>query len=72
MRTTITIAEDLLKKAQDLTGLQGYSEAIVTSLKDYVSLKERLAYLESLFSAKSPHSYPKIKKLRKKRQWFSQ
>jgi len=31
MRTTITIAEELLKEAQELSGKTGYSEAIVTS-----------------------------------------
>ncbi|MCC6273115.1 MAG: type II toxin-antitoxin system VapB family antitoxin [Deltaproteobacteria bacterium] len=71
MRTTITIQEDLLKKAQQLSGRSGYSEAIVTSLKDYVSLKERLAYLETLFSKKAPHSFRAIKKMRRKKKWSS-
>ncbi len=71
MRTTITIQEDLLKKTQKLTGAKGYSEAIVTSLKDYVALKERLKYLELLFSEKSPHSFKNIKKLRRKKKWSS-
>lgn len=71
MRTTITIPEDLLRKTQKMTGSKGYSEAIVTSLKDYVSLKERLNYLQALFSKKSPHSFKKIKAHRKKRRWSS-
>ena len=71
MRTTISITEDLLKKAQKLSGATGYSEAIVTSLQDYIALKERLAYLEKLFSKKNPHSYKTIKKMRRKKKWSS-
>ena len=71
MRTTISIAEELLKKAQHLTGRSGYSDAIVTSLKEYVSLRERLSYLESLFSQKSPHSWKRIKTARKNKRWSS-
>jgi len=71
MRTTITIQEDLLKKAQQLSGRDGYSEAIVTSLQDYVALKERLSYLEILFSHRLPHSFKKIKKMRRKKKWSS-
>ena len=72
MRTTITISEDLLKKAQLLSGATGYSAAIATSIADYVSMKERLAYLESLFKKKSPHDYGKIKAGRHDRKWSSQ
>ncbi len=71
MRTTISIPEDLLKTAQRLSGSKGYSEAIVSSLRDYVLLKQRLRYLDQLFSKKSPHSLKKIKAYRKKRQWSS-
>jgi hypothetical protein len=71
MRTTITINEDLLKKAQTLSKRSGYSEAIVRSLEDYVALKQRLAYLERLFSKKAPHSYKTIKKMRRKKKWSS-
>lgn len=71
MRTTITIADDLLEKAQKLSGRSGYSEAIVTSLKEYVALRERLSFLEKLFSARSPHSFSKIKKMRRNKQWSS-
>ena len=71
MRTTITIAEDLLKKAQKLTGRSGYSEAIVTSLEEYVALKGRLRFLAKLFSKKAPHSLAAIKKQRRKSRWSS-
>lgn len=71
MRTTITIAEDLIKKAQKLSGRPGYSEAIVTSLRDYVALKERLSYLDSLYFRKTPHSFRLIKKMRRKGRWSS-
>ncbi len=71
MRTTITIQEELLKKAQELSGRSGYSEAIVSSLKDYVALKERLSYLGALFSTKPPHSFREIKKMRRKKKWSS-
>ena len=69
MRTTITISEDLLKKTQKITGLHGYSEAIVNGLQDYIKLKEKIEFLEELFKKKSPYSYKKIKSLRKKNKW---
>ncbi|MBF0493412.1 MAG: type II toxin-antitoxin system VapB family antitoxin [Deltaproteobacteria bacterium] len=69
MRTTITIHEDLLKKTQQLTGLSGYSEAIVHGLQDYITLKEKIDFLEDLFRKKAPHSYKKIKSARKKNKW---
>ncbi len=71
MRTTITIGEDLLREARRLSGKDGYSEAIVTSLRDYVDLRKRLALLESLFMQKTPHSYRQVKSQRRKRQWSS-
>lgn len=71
MRTSITIAEELIKKAQKLTGKSGYSDAIVTSLRDYVALKERLSYLETLFASKTPHSFQRVKKMRRKGGWSS-
>ncbi len=71
MRTTITISEDLLKKAQLLSGLSGYSEAITTSIANYVAMRERLSYLESLFKKKSPHDFKKIKSQRQARKWSS-
>lgn len=71
MRTTITIAEDLLKQTMKTSGKSRYSEAIVTSLKDYVSLKDRIFFLDKLFSHQLPHSFKKIKQLRRKRQWSS-
>ena len=71
MRTTITIAEELLKEAQELSGKTGYSEAIVTSLEDYVALRKRLGLLEDLFEHKTPHSYPRVKSMRRKHRWSS-
>ncbi len=71
MRTTITISEDLLEEAMKLSGKLHYSEAVVTSLKDYVSLKKRLEFLELLFSKKLPHTLKKIKLSRKKSKWSS-
>ena len=71
MRTTITLPEELLKEAQKLSGKTGYSDAIVTSLQDYVMLRKRLGLLEDLFEHKTPHSYPRIKQMRRKRRWSS-
>ncbi|HEX3068916.1 MAG TPA: type II toxin-antitoxin system VapB family antitoxin [Thermoanaerobaculia bacterium] len=71
MRTTITITEDLLREAKEISGKPGYSEAIVTSLQDYVALRKRLALLEDLFDHKVPHSKEAIKARRRKRQWSS-
>lgn len=71
MRTTITISDELLEAAQKLSGKAGYSDAIVTSLSDYVALRKRLALLEQLFREKAPHSQRQIKKARKSRRWSS-
>jgi Bacterial antitoxin of type II TA system, VapB len=71
MRTTITIAEDLLREAQKLSGKAGYSDAIVTSIEDYVALRRRLSLLEDLFNQKTPHSPAQIKARRRKKQWSS-
>jgi len=56
MRTTITISAELLEEAQKLSGKSGYSEAIVTSLSDYVGLRKRLALLEQLLPTTSLQS----------------
>ena len=71
MRTTITIEEGLLREAQKLSGKAGYSEAIVTSIQDYVALRRRLSLLEDLFNRKAPHSPARIKAQRRKKQWSS-
>lgn len=71
MRTTITISEELLKEAQTLTGKTGYSDAIVTSIEDYIALRKRLSLLEDLFERKTPHSLARIKKSRRKNAWSS-
>jgi Bacterial antitoxin of type II TA system, VapB len=71
MRTTITIAEELLREAQQLSGKAGYSDAIVTSIQDYVALRKRLALLEDLFGRKAPHSATQVKARRRKRAWSS-
>jgi predicted CopG family antitoxin len=71
MRTTITIAEELLREAQKLTGKTGYSDAIVTSIEDYVSLRKRLSLLEALFERKAPHAPARVKSQRRKKQWSS-
>jgi predicted CopG family antitoxin len=71
MRTTITIREELLAEAQKLSGKSGFSDAIVTSLEEYVALRKRLALLEDLFEHKAPHSWKKVKGARRKRGWSS-
>lgn len=71
MRTTITIREDLLVEAQKLSGKSGISDAIVTSLEDYVALRKRLSLLEDLFDKKTPHSWRRVKSARRKRRWSS-
>jgi Bacterial antitoxin of type II TA system, VapB len=71
MRTTITIPEELLEQAQKLTGKTGYSDAIVTSIEDYVALRKRLSLLEDLFQRKSSQTLDRIKKSRRKRAWSS-
>jgi len=50
MRLTITISEDLLAEAQKISGKSRPSEAIVTSVEEYVALRKRLALLEDLFN----------------------
>lgn len=71
MRTTVTIPDEIMKKVQGLSGSSRYSEAVNKSLKDYIALKERLAYLDYLFKNKAPHSRVEIKKNRRKRKWSS-
>ena len=71
MRVTITISEDILREAKEISGRSDHSEAIVTSLEDYVALRKRLALLEDLFDDKTPHSGNVIKAGRRKRQWLS-
>ena len=71
MRTTITISDELLAEAQRVSGKSGYSEAIVTSLQDYLALRRRLALLETLFEHKAPHSYRQVKSMRRRRRWSS-
>lgn len=71
MRTTITIDQELLEEAQKLSGKSGYSDAIVTSLEEFVALRKRLALLEDLFERKTPHSAGEVKALRRKKQWSS-
>ena len=57
MRATITIDEALLKEAQKLSGKSGYSDAIVTSLAEYIALRKRLALLDDLYANEAPHSF---------------
>lgn len=71
MRTAISIAEDLLAEAQRLTGKTGYSDAIVTSLRDYIALRKRLALLDRLYERPVPHSRARIKRARRKGGWSS-
>ena len=71
MRTTITITEDLLAEAQKVSGKTGFSEAIVTSLQDYLALRRRLALLEDLFSHKVTPTPRRVKSMRRKRRWSS-
>lgn len=71
MRTTITIREELLAEAQKLSGKSGFSDAIVTSLEDYVALRKRLALLEDLFHAKATLSTRQLESMRRKDPWSS-
>lgn len=71
MRTTITIREELLAETQKLSGKSGYSDAIVSSLEEYVALRKRLALLEELFDHKTPHARRRVKSMRRKRRWSS-
>lgn len=69
MRTTITIAPELLQETLKISGKKKYSEAIVTSLKDYIALKGRLGFLEKLTQTRLPHRQATLKKQRKKDLW---
>lgn len=71
MRTTITIPEAVLEETLKVSGKRHYSDAIVSTLKAYLALKERLAFLDRLFEKNLPHSFRKIKKQRKKGRWSS-
>lgn len=69
MRTTITIPKDVLHATLKVSGKKYLSEAIVSTLKEYLAMHERLGFLEKLFSLKMPHSFKAIKKNRKKGAW---
>lgn len=71
MRTTVTIAEDLLKETMRVSGKAHYSEAIIASLKDYLAMRKRLEFLDRLFDVKLPHSHASIKRSRRKGLWSS-
>ena len=71
MRTTITISPDLLQEVLRSSGKKKYSEAIVTSLADYLALKRRLDFLDGLFGKLLPHRQAHIKKARRKGAWHS-
>lgn len=71
MRTTITIPDELLEQTLKMSGKKYYSEAIVTSLQAYLALRQRLDFLDFLFSKKVPHRQKDIKKKRKLRKWSS-
>jgi hypothetical protein len=71
MRVTITICQDLLREAKEISGRSDDGEAIVTSLEDYIALRKRLALVEDLFSHQIPHSNQAIKAGRRKRRWSS-
>ena len=72
MRATITIPDDLLQKTMQASGKTGYSDAIVTSIKEYLAMKARLQFLENLYHHKLPHSFEKIKRQRKQGTWSAQ
>ena len=65
MRMTITIRKELLAEAQKITGKRGYSDAIVTSVEEFVALRKRLDLLEDLFNHKTPHSMRRVKSMRR-------
>jgi hypothetical protein len=69
VRTTVTIPDELARKAKQTTGKQRLSEAIIQSLTDYFRLKNRLDLLDDLFDHPVRHSNTKIKRDRKKRNW---
>jgi hypothetical protein len=69
VRTTITISEELLQAAKNLSGKKSQSAAIVTSLEDYVEIKRRLQLLEDLFASRVPHRMRKVKADRRAREW---
>ena len=71
MRTTITIPDHILEQTLAVSGKTHYSDAIVTSIKDYLALKSRLAFLEKLYEEPLPHTLRKIKKQRKHGSWSS-
>ena len=71
MRTTITIPNEILQQTIKVSGRERKSSAIVTALKDYLALKERLGLLEHLFQKSLPHTFKKIKEQRRKGRWSS-
>ena len=50
---------------------RGYSDAIVTSLAEYIALRKRLALLDDLHANEAPRSFKHVKEMRRKRRWSS-
>lgn len=78
MRTTVTLPDDLVKKALKITREKRLSDALVVCLTDYIRQKTALSLFDGLFPggfAKSPRdfgmSYEDVKKERKKSKWSS-
>ncbi|MBI4237376.1 MAG: type II toxin-antitoxin system VapB family antitoxin [Deltaproteobacteria bacterium] len=71
MRTTITIEDELLRDVLKVSGKKGYSQAIVTTLRDYLALQKRLSFLDKLFTTRLPHSVSTLKRRRKSGTWSS-
>lgn len=71
MRTTVTLPDELVRKAKRLSRKKRVSEAIAATLADYFALKNRLALLDKLFTEPVPHDYKKIKRERQGRRWSS-
>jgi len=71
MRTTVTLPDELVEQAKNLSGKRRVSEAIASTLAEHFALRKRLALLDMLFRERVPHDYKKIKRERRGRTWSS-
>jgi hypothetical protein len=69
MRTTITLSDALVRQTLAVSGKQRLSEAVASSLEEYLALKKRLSLLDALFEQRVPHDSKRIKAQRRARKW---
>lgn len=71
MRTTITISDETIRQAKEISGEERLSEALARTVSEYYKHKKRREAIQWLFDNKVPHSWKKIKAERRRSHWSS-